>query len=232
MDTTYNKVASPEQKSGLDPNKLDFCPVAIMYCKLIEAILVEFHTSIYVDVQKKCYPNDEKKEFFNELKTGMGRFSRFAYGRRKFPEAIQEKKEDEIEKQWNSTNPLPECNLIKDLPLEYMGQIYWQLPENVRTSNENFKRLLFCHSPEDVQKKVEYLAVAVRGYNNQTKDYLDEWQLHLKYLALIVELRNRSSHLAKPISKYCVDWLVEALFKNGELFRMIELVDAESKLAK
>lgn len=52
--------------------ELDYCPVAIMYCKLVEAMLKELHTPIYVDRIGKSATLDRTNKYFCQLKQPDG----------------------------------------------------------------------------------------------------------------------------------------------------------------
>lgn len=65
IHNVFMRIYNNSQKTeNVDENELDFCPVAILYCKVIEAMLKETHTSIYgecfsdlpVDSRKKNSP--------------------------------------------------------------------------------------------------------------------------------------------------------------------------------
>lgn len=49
FEAIRTKAASDQIAQEKAETELDYCPVAIMYCKVIEAMLKEFHTPIYVD---------------------------------------------------------------------------------------------------------------------------------------------------------------------------------------
>jgi len=47
FDAIRSKAATDETARAKADNELDYCPVAIMYCKVVEALLKELHTPIY-----------------------------------------------------------------------------------------------------------------------------------------------------------------------------------------
>ena len=50
LHNVFDKISKKmqEDSSGSSSRELDFCPVAIMYCKVVEAVLKKLHTPIYV----------------------------------------------------------------------------------------------------------------------------------------------------------------------------------------
>ena len=56
-------------------------------------------------------------------------------------------------------------------------------------------------------------------------ELLPRWESHARALKVIHEIRNRSAHEAVSITKENFDWLIEVLFKQGELLRIWELAE-------
>lgn len=51
LHNVFDKISQKiqEDSSGTSTRELDFCPVAIMYCKVVEAVLKKLHTPIYIE---------------------------------------------------------------------------------------------------------------------------------------------------------------------------------------
>ena len=60
----------------------------------------------------------------------------------------------------------------------------------------------------------------IRELSRYTSMASKEWYEHANKLPVVVSTRNKSAHELQPISKERFDWLIEVLFKQGELLRI------------
>ena len=159
----------------VDADELDFCPVAILYCKIVEAMLKEEHTPIY----SECFAN----ELVDSRKQDSPLFS-------------------EVDKNSNL--------------LTIGTYLYYLTTVNV---NRIFDRKTYSRLPlKRFWKRSEISDLST--YTSKSKD---DWYEHADNLPVVVSTRNKSAHDLQPISKERFDWLIEVLFKQGELLRIWEL---------
>lgn len=173
IHNVFMRIYNNSQKNeNVDANELDFCPAAILYCKVVEAMLKEKHTSIYAE----CFsdlPVDSRK----------------------------------------SKSPLfSEVN--KDSNMLTIGTyLYFLTTVNVnaiydKASYERLNIMRFVKKRE-IGELSAYTSMAPA-----------EWYDHANKLPVVVSTRNKSAHELKPITKERFDWLIEVLFKQGELLRI------------
>ena len=63
----------------------------------------------------------------------------------------------------------------------------------------------------------------VKALSTYTSMAPAKWYDHANRLPVIVSTRNKSAHELQPISKDRFDWLIDVLFKQGELLRIWDL---------
>ena len=168
LHNIFQKMEEDIEVQG-EENKIDYCPVVLLYCKVVEAILKKMHTPVYI--QK--FPNE---------KVGSSRFAP------KFKELQNESKF--------------EAHKTKLTIGTFAFQIAIMDYENVNNST----------AKEDV---IEEIWTDLRKQR--------KWKSHAKAIAKVLYYRNKSAHDSDPILKAGKDDLIEVLFRDGELLRMIEL---------
>lgn len=180
--------------SGIAPEKMDFCPVAIMYCKIVESILKKTHTPLYIKGLGEKTLKLGGSAVFADLGT---------------PEKFNEDhKELSIGSYVSHLVFLPKKKLSLDTPMKK--------PSN---SDFRFGIMTFGDTEEDYNENIRRLID-----DSDTEDEkIGPWKVHARALKIIHEIRNRSAHEAIPITKENFDWLIEVLFEKGEFLRIWEL---------
>ena len=64
--------------------------------------------------------------------------------------------------------------------------------------------------------------------NEDPEEILPVWKGHARALEVIRVIRNRSAHEAMSITKENIDWLIEILFKQGELLKIWDLSEKKT----
>lgn len=203
---------------GDDPTsqRIDYSPVAIMYCKLVEALLKEYHRLPYGKVFQKLRSN--VRQFNRKLKRNcnltyrelmlqnvpgkitIGTFSTpIAFWNEKIPE----NRRDGLLKEWNRWNPddMEGFCKTKGIPIK------------------TFRYLL---------EKESNLQLLGDYYLDEFEDSTyRQWRKHAEVLSLIGRIRNMSAHGEKGslITRADEDRLVKYLFEEGELLRIKQLVE-------
>lgn len=188
--------ASKHNDTGRDLTKeLDYCPVAIMYCKIVEAMLKQGHTPMYIrGLGEKTLKNGGQTTFAD-----LGTPDEF-----------------------DSTN--------KDLSIgSYVSHLVylpkWKFsldtPQQKPRVNDFWFTAKFKGETVDFTDNIRCLI----GDEYQEDEMLPPWKSHARALKVIHEIRNRSAHEAVSITKENFDWLIEVLFKQGELLKIWELAE-------
>ena len=176
IHNVFMRIYKNSQKANnVNETELDFCPVAILYCKVVEAMLKEEHTSIY----SECFadqPVDSRKQ-------GAPLFS-------------------EVDK---NSNMLTIGTYLYFLSTVNVNRIY------DKKTYEKLNLMRFIKRPE------------VKALSTYTSMAPAKWYDHANRLPVIVSTRNKSAHELQPISKDRFDWLIDVLFKQGELLRIWDL---------
>jgi hypothetical protein len=179
-DDKKNMTQEEVEKIQKEREKMDFCPVAIMYCKIVEAMLKDKHTPIY----KTCFENRP----INDKKTNSPLF-----------------------KDVDSSHP--------DLTI---GTYLWFVSSfNVKTIDN--KAGYIRRNPIRFSKDAEIDLLA-----HCSSCAPSVWKEHACDLPVIAATRNKSAHELQPINKERFDWLIEILFKRGELLRIMELTNGHN----
>ena len=179
---------------GIVPGKMDFCPVAIMYCKIVESILKKVHTPLYI----KGLGAKSLKLGGSAVFADLGSPERFN----------EDHKELSIGSYVSHLVFLPKKKISLDTPMR-------------KPSNGDFRfgKMTFGDSEEDYNENIRRLID-----DSDTEDEkIGPWKVHARALKIIQEIRNRSAHEAIPITKENFDWLIEVLFEKGEFLRIWEL---------
>lgn len=180
--------------AGIVPEKMDFCPVAIMYCKIVESILKKTHTPLYI----KGLGEKSLKLGGSTVFADLGTPDNFN----------EDHKELSIGSYVSHLVFLPKKKLSLDVPMKK--------PSN---SDFRFGIMTFGDSEEDYNDNIRRLIA-----DSDTEDEkIGPWKVHARALKIIHEIRNRSAHEAIPITKENFDWLIEVLFEKGEFLRIWEL---------
>ena len=179
---------------GIAPDKMDFCPVAIMYCKIVESILKKVHTPLYIKGLGEKSLKLGGSAVFADLGT---------------PEVFNEDhKELSIGSYVSHLVFLPKKKISLDTPM--------RKPSN---SDFRFGIMTFGDTEEDYNDNIKRLID-----DSDTEDEkIGPWKVHARALKIVQEIRNRSAHEAIPITKENFDWLIEVLFEKGEFLRIWEL---------
>lgn len=179
---------------GIAPDKMDFCPVAIMYCKIVESILKKVHTPLYI----KGLGEKSLKLGGSAVFADLGSPDDFNEGH----------KELSIGSYVSHLVFLPKKKISLDAPMR-------------KPSNNDFRFgvMTFGDTEEDYNDNIRRLID-----DSDTEDEkIGPWKVHARALKIIQEIRNRSAHEAIPITKENFDWLIEVLFEKGEFLRIWEL---------
>lgn len=177
------RIDSDSRDAGAEQlQELDYCPVAIMYCKVVEAILKRMHTPLYIKKLGTDPISGNSNILFRDLLEADGKTIRHSkdltIGSFAFPIVIPDRDHQDINKpdEFSSTPKKSKIRRLTDLKDD-------SLPIN------------------------------------------QKWAQHARALAIIRAIRNKSAHEAAPISKANFDWLIEVLFRKGELIRIAELAN-------
>lgn len=191
-----SKTASKHNDTGRDLTKeLDYCPVAIMYCKIVEAMLKQGHTPMYI--------------------RGLGEKTLKYGGQTTFADLG-------TPDEFDSTN--------KDLSIgSYVSHLVylpkWKFsldtPQQKPRVNDFWFTAKFKGETVDFTDNIRCLI----GDEYQEDEMLPPWKSHARALKVIHEIRNRSAHEAVSITKENFDWLIDVLFKQGELLKIWELAE-------
>lgn len=179
---------------GIAPEKMDFCPVAIMYCKIVESLLKKNHTPLYIKGLGEKSLKLGGSAVFSDLGT---------------PENFDEEhKELSIGSFVSHLVFLPKKKISLDSPTKKPGNGDFRFGvmtfgDSEENYTENIKRLIDDSDTED--------------------EKIGPWKVHARALRIVQEIRNTSAHEAKPITKENFDWLIEVLFEKGEFLRIWEL---------
>lgn len=177
LHNVFDKISQKVQ-TGAAEHELDFSPVAIMYCKAVEAILKKLHTPVYID------------KIGNRTVSARG--TRF---------------QDLLE---------PDGVTIRYSRDLTIGSFSHPIVE-IRREND-------VNDPEHfVATPIKSIIRCLTGVRDDKAPANQMWAKHAKELAVIQAIRNKSAHEVAPISKTNFEWLVQVLFKNGELLRIEEL---------
>lgn len=179
---------------GIAPDKMDFCPVAIMYCKIVESILKKVHTPLYI----KGLGEKSLKLGGSAVFSDLGSPDDFN----------EDHKELSIGSYVSHLVFLPKKKISLDTPMR-------------KPSNNDFRFgvMTFGDTEEDYNDNIRRLID-----DSDTEDEkIGPWKVHARALKIIQEIRNRSAHEAIPITKENFDWLIEVLFEKGEFLRIWEL---------
>ncbi len=183
-----------KELNGIAPDKMDFCPVAIMYCKIVESILKKTHTPLYI----KGLGEKSLKLGGNAVFADLGT-----------PENFNEDHKDlSIGSFVSHLVFLPKRKLSLDSPMRkpnnndycFGAMTFGDTDENY---SDNIRRLIDDADTED--------------------EKIGPWKVHARALKIVHEIRNRSAHEAIPITKENFDWLIEVLFEKGEFLRIWDL---------
>lgn len=172
FDKIYNNsVANGE----VNADELDFCPVAILYCKIIEAMLKEEHTALYAS----CFGNRP----VDSRKPNSPLF-------------------EEIDKNNSSLTIGTYVHFLSTVNIN-----------RISTPNA-YNKLRHVQFVKDAE---------ITDLSRFTSKSKSVWFDHACQLPIIVSTRNKSAHEIQPIKKDRFDWLIDVLFKQGELMRIWEL---------
>lgn len=172
FDKIYNNsVANGE----VNADELDFCPVAILYCKIIEAMLKEEHTALYAS----CFGNRP----VDSRKPNSPLF-------------------EEIDKNNSSLTIGTYVHFLSTVNIN-----------RISTPNA-YNRLRHVQFVKDAE---------ITDLSRFTSKSKSVWFDHACQLPIIVSTRNKAAHEIQPIKKDRFDWLIDVLFKQGELMRIWEL---------
>lgn len=192
--TGINKQSPSVNNAGIVPDKMDFCPVAIMYCKIVEYILKKKHTPLYI----RGLGDKTLKLNGNAVFADLGS-----------PDSFNDNhKELSIGSYVSHIVYLPKEKLSLDAPI-------------VKPDNTDFQfgLMKFKNSKVNFEDNIRRLI-----NDSDTEDEkIGPWKVHARALKIISEIRNKSAHEAAPITKDVFDWLIEVLFKKGELLRILDL---------
>lgn len=186
---SFEEVITDEERREIrkKADELDFCPVALMYCKVVENMLKIYHLDLYAKRLPKA--------------TVSGRLYTFE-------QVIADKNLQDKELTIASfADSIVVVN--KDTRfLEYGKRRYG--PE-LSTAWRDGKQI-------DLKENRRVLS-------SGSLELLNEWTEHAKAIKVIHGVRNRSAHEIGIISKDVFDWLIEVLFKDGDIFRIVELAE-------
>lgn len=190
------KTAANHTEAERDLTKeLDYCPVAIMYCKIVEAMLKQGHTPMYIrGLGEKTLKNGGQTTFAD-----LGTPDEF-----------------------DATN--------KDLSIgSYVSHLVY-LPKwkfSLDTPQQKPRVNDFWFTAKFKGETVEFTdnIRSLIGDEYMEDEMIPTWKSHARALKVIHEIRNRSAHEAVSITKENFDWLIEVLFKQGELLKIWELAE-------
>lgn len=193
-----NVCKNANQHNSSDRNlaqELDYCPVAIMYCKIVEAMLKQGHTPLYIQGLGSKLLKRGGKATFADLGTPVSFDS--------------------------SHKDLSIGSYVSQLVFLPKSAISLDTPQRI-PKTKNFK---FWATFEDVEVDfVDNIRKLIGDPEvDDEDDAVLIWKNHARALKIIHEIRNRSAHEAVSITKENFDWLVKVLFEQGELLRIWEL---------
>ena len=179
--------------------ELDYCPVAIMYCKVAEALLKKLHTPIYAErLGERSYKGFNGPKF-SDLKKEDGSVDvdndDLTIG--SFCCHIVQSKN---KKQSESKDQSDSEELSVDNPDVFKAEV----EENVKAYS--IKRI-----------------TNIQDYTLDRDPINRAWKDHAIDLAIIREIRNKSAHKLQPVTKANFDFLIQTLFEDGELLRIASL---------
>lgn len=195
FDNVYKKAATHNDTDRDLIKDLDYCPVAIMYCKIVEAMLKQGHTPLYIrGLGQKTLKNGGTTTFM-DLGT---------------PEEFDATNKDlSIGSYVSHLVFLPRWKFSLDAPQQKPKPRDFWFTAKFKGETVNFTDNIRC----------------LIGDEYMEDELLPRWESHARALKVIHEIRNRSAHEAVSITKENFDWLIEVLFKQGELLRIWELAE-------
>lgn len=195
FDNVCKKAATHIDKDRDLIKDLDYCPVAIMYCKIVEAMLKQGHTPLYIrGLGQKTLKNGGETTF-EDLGT---------------PEEFDASNKDlSIGSFVSHLVYLPKWKFSLDTPQQKPKPNDFWFTAKFKGETINFTDNIRC----------------LIGDEYMEDEMLPRWKSHARALKVIHEIRNRSAHEAVSITKENFDWLIEVLFKQGELLKIWELAE-------
>ena len=166
-----------------------------MYCKIVEAMLKQGHTPMYIrGLGEKTLKNGGQTTFA-DLGT---------------PDEFDVTNKDlSIGSYVSHLVYLPKWKFSLDTPqIEPRANDFWftaKFKGETVDFTDNIRRLIDDEYMED--------------------EMLPSWKSHARALKVIHEIRNRSAHEAVSITKENFDWLIKVFFKQGELLKIWELAE-------
>lgn len=174
LHNVFDRLEKIEEEKG-ETNRskiqLDYCPLAIMYCKLVEAILKKRHTPVYI----RELPN-----------ASIGK-DQVTFGALTNPKVFDSNKKRLTIGAFTAHIVYPKYNLETD--------------ENSSSINRN-----------NIQK-----------LSHGDDELFEKWKEHAKEIAKVLAIRNLSAHESGRVTKRTFSILINSLFSEGELLRLLEL---------
>ena len=192
FDNLHRTIERQKNSQMKFTQELDYCPVAIMYCKIVEAMLKKGHTPLYIRNLGEKTLKIGSTTTFADLGT---------------PEDFDTKNKDlSIGSYTSHLVYLPKWKISLNPQLKPTKNDFWfkKVVEGETVNyTDNIYKLI---ADEDIED-----------------DLLPLWKSHARALEIIRVIRNRSAHDAMNITKENIDWLIDILFKQGELLRIWDL---------